>query len=111
MATKTEIVENALVQLFAAALVDKGLSKSEANTMAKATLIGLKQVDKAVVQADAMIMTDVKKVKRKLNSWQKYVKANKNKFKYKSGSRKGQINLKAMSRAFKKTQAGRRKKK
>jgi len=42
------------------------------------------------------------KVKRPLNAWQKYVKANSNKFKYKSGSKKGQINLKAMSRAFKK---------
>ena len=42
------------------------------------------------------------KVKRPLNAWQKYVKANSKKFKYKSGSKKGQINLKAMSRAFKK---------
>jgi len=42
------------------------------------------------------------KVKRPLNAWQKYVKANSNKFKYKSGSKKGQINLKAMSKAFKK---------
>jgi len=47
------------------------------------------------------------KVKRPLNAWQKYVKANSKKFKYKSGSKKGQINLKAMSRAFKK---GRKKK-
>ena len=43
-----------------------------------------------------------KKVKRPLNSWQKYVKANNKKFRYKSGSKKGQVNLKAMSRAFKK---------
>lgn len=48
------------------------------------------------------------KVKRPLNSWQKYVKANSNKFKYKSGSKKGQINLKAMSRAFKKTRKGKK---
>jgi len=48
------------------------------------------------------------KVKRPLNAWQKYVKANSNKFKYKSGSKKGQINLKAMSRAFKKTRKGRK---
>ncbi|AXH78776.1 MAG: hypothetical protein [Circular genetic element sp.] len=47
------------------------------------------------------------KVKRPLNSWQKYVKANKNKHKYKSGSKKGQVNFKALSRAFKK---GRKKK-
>jgi len=48
------------------------------------------------------------KLKRPLNSWQKYVKANSNKFKYKSGSKKGQINLKAMSRAFKKTRKGKK---
>ena len=47
------------------------------------------------------------KVKRPLNAWQKYVTANSKKFKYKSGSKKGQINLKAMSREFKK---GRKKK-
>ena len=43
-----------------------------------------------------------KKVKRPLNAWQKYVKANNKKFRYKSGAKKGQVNLKAMSRAFKK---------
>jgi len=48
------------------------------------------------------------KVKRQLNSWQKYVKANSSKFKYKSGAKKGQINLKAMSRAFKKTRKGKK---
>ena len=48
------------------------------------------------------------KVKRPLNAWQKYVKANSKKFKYKSGSKKGQINLKAMSRAFKKTRKGKK---
>lgn len=45
----------------------------------------------------------VTKVKRPLNSWQKYVKVNSSKYKYKTGSKKGQINLKAMSRDFKKT--------
>jgi len=48
------------------------------------------------------------KAKRPLNSWQKYVKANSKKFKYKSGTKKGQINLKAMSRAFKKTRKGKK---
>jgi len=43
-----------------------------------------------------------RRAKRPLNAWQKYVKANSKKFKYKSGAKKGQINLKAMSRAFKK---------
>ena len=43
------------------------------------------------------------KVKRPLNAWQKYVKANSAKYKYKTGSKKGQINLKAMSKDFKKS--------
>ena len=40
-------------------------------------------------------------VKRPLNAWQKFVKTNSSKYKLKSGKRKGQINLKAMSRDFK----------
>ncbi len=49
-----------------------------------------------------------KKVKRPLNSWQKYLKNHKNKHKYKSGKRKGQVDMKAASRAFKKTPAGKK---
>jgi len=60
---------------------------------------------KRTVQSAKKVAT---KVKRPLNAWQKYVKANSNKFKYKSGAKKGQINLKAMSRAFKKTRKGRK---
>jgi polyhydroxyalkanoate synthesis regulator protein len=50
----------------------------------------------------------VSKVKRPLNSWQKYLKTNKNKFRYKSGKRKGQIDFAKASRAFKKTPAGKK---
>lgn len=39
--------------------------------------------------------------KRKLNAWQRYLKQKKNHIKYKSGKKKGQLNLKAMSKAFK----------
>tara|TARA_R100001443_G_C3355286_1_gene177781 strand:- start:1000 stop:1539 length:540 start_codon:yes stop_codon:yes gene_type:complete len=42
------------------------------------------------------------KPKRKLNSWQKYIKQKKNHIKFKSGKNKGKLNLKAMSKAFKK---------
>ena len=48
-------------------------------------------------------------VKRGLNEWQIYVKKNKNKHKFKSGAKKGQVNFKSMSRAFKKTKKGRKK--
>lgn len=64
------------------------------------------------VKSTKRAVTDTKKVARKvkrpLNAWQKYVKANSKKFKYKSGSKKGQVNLKAMSRAFKKTRGGKK---
>jgi len=40
--------------------------------------------------------------KRSLNSWQKYLKGKKNQIKFKSGKNKGKLNLKAMSKAFKK---------
>jgi len=43
---------------------------------------------------------------RKLNSWQRYLKQKKNHIKYKSGAKKGKLNLAAMSKAFKR---GRRK--
>jgi hypothetical protein len=39
--------------------------------------------------------------KRKLNSWQKYIKQKKNHIKFKSGKNRGKLNLKAMSKAFK----------
>ena len=64
------------------------------------------------VKSTKRAVTDTKNVARKVKSpltaWQKYVKANSNKCKYKSGSKKGQINLKAMSRAFKKTRKGKK---
>jgi len=51
------------------------------------------------------------KPKRKLSSWQKYVKVNSKKprFKYKSGSKKGRVNFKALGVAFRKTPAGKKK--
>tara|TARA_Y100000361_G_scaffold141819_1_gene147238 strand:+ start:675 stop:1232 length:558 start_codon:yes stop_codon:yes gene_type:complete len=42
------------------------------------------------------------KPKRKLNAWQRYIKVKKNHIKFKSGANKGKLNLKAMSKAFKK---------
>ena len=43
----------------------------------------------------------VEKPKRQLSSWQKYLKNKKNHVKFKSGKNKGKLNLKAMSKAFK----------
>ena len=52
-----------------------------------------------------------RKPKRKLSAWNKYVKANSNKprFRYKSGAKKGKLNLKNMAVAFRKTPAGKKK--
>lgn len=41
------------------------------------------------------------KPKRKLNKWQRYIKQKKNHIKFKSGKNRGKLNLKAMSKAFK----------
>jgi len=51
------------------------------------------------------------KRKRKLSDWQKYVKVNSKKprFKYKSGSKKGRVNFKALGVASRKTPAGKKK--
>jgi len=67
-----------------------------------------RQMVKSVKRSVASGKKVVTKAKRPLNAWQKYVKANSKKFKYKSGAKKGQINLKAMSRAFKKTRKGKK---
>lgn len=42
-----------------------------------------------------------KKTARKLSAWQRYMKVKANQIKFKSGNRKGMLNLKAMSRKFK----------
>ena len=38
--------------------------------------------------------------KRKLSAWQRYMKQEKNKIRFKSGKKKGQLNLKAMGRKY-----------
>ena len=48
--------------------------------------------------------------KRKLSGWQKYIKNKRNHIKFKSGSKRGRLNLKAMAVKFRKTPAGRKKK-
>ena len=41
--------------------------------------------------------------KRKLSAWQRYLKQKKNQIKFKSGKKRGQLNLKAMSKAYKRS--------
>lgn len=49
------------------------------------------------------------KAKRPLNAWQKYVKANSKNHMHKRGEKKGQVNFKSLSKAFKKTKGGKKK--
>jgi ADP-heptose:LPS heptosyltransferase len=61
-------------------------------------------------EAKAQGVKTVKRAKKRAKSaWQKYISQKKNQIKFKSGSKKGLLNMKAMSRAFKKTRAGRKK--
>ena len=97
MAKDEDIAARALCQLLKAGFIADGMDPAIATILAgKACEVGVKKVGR-----------DLKKKKsagkRKLNSWQQYVKTNSAKYKYKTGSKKGQINLKAMSRDFKKT--------
>jgi len=43
----------------------------------------------------------VKKKRRKLSDWQRYIRNKSNHIKFKSGKRKGQLDLAKMSKAFK----------
>jgi hypothetical protein len=48
-----------------------------------------------------VVKRGVRTTKRKLSDWQKYIKNKKNHIKYKSGPKKGRLDLSKMSRAFK----------
>ena len=96
MAKDEDIAARALCQLLKAGFIADGMDPGIAQILAgKACEVGVKKVAR-----------DVKKkrtgAKRKLNDWQKFVKTKSSQYKFKTGSKKGQINLKAMSRDFKK---------
>lgn len=50
-----------------------------------------------------VVKRGVRTTKRKLSDWQKYIKNKKNHIKFKSGPRKGRLDLGKMSRAFKRS--------
>ena len=57
----------------------------------------------SIVETKAEEVVEVaKKKRRKLNDWQRYLRNKSNHIKFKSGKRKGQLDLAKMSRAFKK---------
>jgi len=102
MAKDEDIAARALCQLLEFGFIADGMDPAIAKVLAgKACEVGVKKVSRDLKKEKS-------KQKRKLNSWQKFVKAKASSYKYKSGSKKGQVNFKALSRDFKK--AGRAKK-
>ena len=59
-----------------------------------------REAKKAGAQA---VKRTVAGTKRKLSAWQKYIKNKKNHIKFKSGPKKGRLDLGKMSKAFKRT--------
>ncbi len=58
---------------------------------------------KDVLPTASMAVTKPPRKKPKKSAWQRYMSVKKNQIKFKSGKMKGRLNLKAMSRAFKKS--------
>ena len=105
MAKDGEIVAKVLGHSLEKKFIADGMDKDIAKSMSsRACEVGVKATGRGIKRAGKATK------KRALNSWQKFVKQERNRYKYKSGKRKGQVNMKAMSAAFKKTPAGRKKK-
>lgn len=63
-----------------------------------------KQARKEAKKAGAeVVKRGVRTTKRKLSDWQKYIKNKKNHIKFKSGPKKGRLDLSKMSKAFKRS--------
>ena len=56
-----------------------------------------------VVQEAMTVKKAASKTKRKLSAWQRYIKNSKNHIKFKSGPKKGRLDLARMARAFRRT--------
>jgi hypothetical protein len=67
-------------------------------------LVGdVKRTVRSVKSSASKVAKTTKKVKRKLSAWQRYISNSKNHIKFKSGDRKGRLNLAAMSKKFKRS--------
>ena len=62
-----------------------------------------KRAGVAVVETVEEIKQTAKKTKRKLSEWQRYVRNKSNHIKYKSGPRKGRLDLGAMAKKFRRS--------
>ena len=69
---------------------------------------GRRQVRKAGVEVVRAVGKETRK--RTKSAWQKYISQRKNQIKFKSGSRKGRLDLKRMAAAYRKQQKSNRRK-
>ena len=63
----------------------------------------VKRSSRSVKSAVKEVAKTAKKTKRKLSSWQRYLKSPRNHIKFKSGPKKGRLDLSKMSKAFKRS--------
>ena len=109
MAKAEDMYAKALCQVMELGLIAQGIEPSIAKVLSgKACEVTAKRTGRAYVKGGKAIK---KRAAGKLNAWQLYLKNHSRKHLYKSGKRKGQVNLKAASIAFRKTPAGKRRKK
>jgi len=67
-------------------------------------LVGdVKRASRSVKSSVKEVAKTTKKTTRKLSNWQRYIRNKSNHIKFKRGDRKGRLDLKAMSKAFKKS--------
>ena len=63
----------------------------------------VKRSSRSVKSAVKEVAKTAKKTKRKLSAWQRYLKSPRNHIKFKSGPKKGRLDLSKMSKAFKRS--------
>ena len=63
----------------------------------------VKRTTRTVKRAVKEVAKTAKKTKRKLSDWQRYIANSRNHIKFKSGPKKGRLDLSKMSKAFKRS--------
>ena len=69
----------------------------------RALLGDAERASASVVETVKEVKTTAKKTRRKLSQWQRYIKNRANHIKFKRGTKKGRLDLAAMSKAFKRS--------
>jgi len=69
----------------------------------RALLGDVERATTSVIETVEEVKPAVKKTRRKLSQWQRYIKNRTNHIKFKRGPKKGRLDLAAMSKAFKRS--------